>query len=123
MFMNMLQLDPDIVGLLGGCRLRVPARRDDGAAPRRSAAPNKSAVGRRVPPPPPFSRTLSPISPPLALPSVLATDAGRCVVAEVVMEAPAPEPEEPVYVRELLPGVTAKGLGLCVQRVSSSEMD
>ena len=37
---------------------------------------------------------------------------GRCVVAEVVMEAPAPEPEEPVYVRELLPGVTAKGLGL-----------
>ena len=47
----------------------------------------------------------------------------RCVVAEVVMEAPAPEPEEPVYVRELLPGVTAKGLGLCVQRVSSSEMD
>ena len=45
------------------------------------------------------------------------------MVAEVVMEAPAPEPEEPVYVRELLPGVTAKGLGLCVQRVSSSEMD
>ena len=38
------------------------------------------------------------------------------------MEAPAPEPEEPVYVRELLPGVTAKGLGLCVQRVPSSEM-
>ena len=46
------------------------------------------------------------------LPTPHPTLPGRCVVAEVVMEAPAPEPEEPVYVRELLPGVTAKGLGL-----------
>ena len=75
--------------------------------------------------PPPFSHTLSPISPPHppSQPRLVGRHAGRCVVAEVVMEAPAPEPEEPVYVRELLPGVTAKGLGLCVQRVSSSEMD
>ena len=49
---------------------------------------------------------------PLTGPSPHPTLPGRCVVAEVVMEAPAPEPEEPVYVRELLPGVTAKGLGL-----------